>query len=244
MRVFCYDGSFEGFLSVIYHSYYQKTTPEKIVKNYKESTLFDEVIDIKTDLFHAQKVHCALKEKFEIKNYKKIFNIFMCDERDFEKALYDFIVLGFKDQKTLLDINHPSIYFLECLEQEYFRYLHKMYGFIRFEELHDNKLYAKFEGKFNILSFLGEHFLKRLDGSEFILHDIKRSLAFISSSKGSSIYHVRDFDMPKLSKNEKKFQDLWKLFFKQVSIKERENNKLQQNWVPLIYRKYMSEFQS
>ena len=50
--------------------------------------------------------------------------------------------------------------------------------------------------------------------------------------------------MPKLSKNEKKFQDLWKLFFKQVSIKERENKKLQQNWVPLIYRKYMSEFQS
>ncbi len=244
MIVFIYDGSFEGFLTAIYYSYYKKITPTKIVKNYNDYTLFDKVVKINTNFFYAKKVHDALKKRFKTKHYKKIFHIFACDSIKFEKELYEFIVLGFKDQKNLSNINHPSIFFLEKLESEYFRYLHKMYGFLRFEELHDSTLYAKLEAKFDILAPLGKHFLKRVDGHNFIIHDIKRSLAFINLDQKQSIHHVKDFSLPKLSQNEKKFQDLWKLFFKQAAIKERKNLKLQQNFVPLVYRKYMIEFQS
>ena len=241
MKTFYYDGTFEGFLSLIYYSYYQKTTPCKIVKHHKNIALFDEVIKITTNLQHAQKVLNALKKRFKKREYQKIFYIFLCDSVEFEKSLYDFIVLGFKDQKNLSNINHPSINHVESLMQEYMRSLCKMYGFVRFQELHDNTLYAKVDTKFNMLLSLGEHFLKRLDGCEFILHDIKRSLAFISNSK-EKIFQIASFESPQLSKDEQKFQDLWRVFFKQVSIKERENKKLQQNFVPLKYRKYMIEF--
>jgi probable DNA metabolism protein len=56
------------------------------------------------------------------------------------------------------------------------------------------------------------------------------------------IHKVADFDLPLLSDNEEKFQKLWKLFFENVTIKKRKNLKLQQNFVPLLYRKYMTEF--
>ncbi len=240
MSVYLYDGSFEGFLTLIYQSYYQKETASKIIKDKKKLSLLDEVIEITTDLKRAQKVHHSLKEKFETKNYNKIFHTFLCDDREFEKALYDFIVIGFKNQKDLANINHPSIFYLEKLEHEYFRYLHKMYGFVRFKELEDAVLYAKIEGKFNILPFLGKHFSKRLDGCEFIIHDTKRALAYTNGA----IHQIADFEIPILSENEVKFQKLWKLFFKEISIKERKNSKLQQNWVPLIYRKYMTEFRN
>ena len=238
MSAYLYDGSFEGFLSVVYHSYYQKKPALKIIKDKKQVGLLDEIIEIITDLTHAQKVHLALQKKFDTKNYNKIFHTFLCDSRDFEKALYDFIVIGFKNQKKLHDINHPSIYYLEKLEHEYFRHVHKMYGFVRFEELEDGVLYAKIEGKFNILPFLGKHFVKRLDGCDFIIHDTKRELAYV---KGA-IHKIADFEIPTLSKDEAKFQKLWKLFFEKVTIKERKNLKLQQSWVPLLYRKYMTEF--
>jgi probable DNA metabolism protein len=242
MSVYSYDGSFEGFLSVVYQSYYAKKSASKIIKSLKDISLLDEVIEVVTDNTHAQKVNLALQNKFEKHHYNKIFHTFLCDSRDFEKALYDFIVIGFKDQKKLQDINHPSIYYLDKLEREYFKYLDKMYGFLRFEELEDGSLYSKLEGKFNILPLLGEHFIKRLDGCDFIIHDIKRELAFVNTKGVHRIHKVADFETPILSENEEKFQKLWKLFFKQVSIKERKNLKLQQNWVPLLYRKYMSEF--
>ncbi len=147
-------------------------------------------------------------------------------------------MIGFKEPKKLHDINHPSIHYLEKLEHEYFRHLHKMYGFVRFEELEDGSLYAKIEGKFNILPYLGKHFKKRLSGVNFIIHDVSRELAYVDGV----IHKVADFETPILSDNEAKFQKLWKLFFEQVAIKERKNLKLQQNWVPLLYRKYMTEF--
>ncbi len=242
MNAYMYDGSFEGFLSLIYHSYYQKQPAVKIIKDTKDITLLDEVIQITTDELHAKKVLSALKSKFQKRDYNKIFNIFLCDSVDFEKALYDFIVLGFRDQKKLNDINHPSIYYLEKLESEYFRYLHKMYGFVRFTLLKDQILYAKIEGKFNILPYLEKHFSKRLDGSDFIIHDLKRELALVKNDKGSMIYKVADFQTPEFSQDEEKFQKLWRLFFESVTIKERKNRKLQQSFIPLLYRKHMTEF--
>ncbi len=242
MSVYLYDGSFEGFLSVVYHSYYAKKPAFKIIKNLQEVSLLDEVIEITTDSLHAQKVLDGLKQKFESCHYNKIFHIFLCDSRAFEKALYDFILIGFKEPKKLYDINHPSIFYLEKLEHEYFRHVHKMYGFVRFEELEDGSLYAQIEGKFNILPYLGKHFVKRLDGCTFIIHDIQRELAYVKTKEHGGVHKVADFEIPKRSENEAKFQKLWKLFFKQVTIQERKNLQLQQNWVPLLYRTYMTEF--
>ncbi len=85
MSVYLYDGSFEGFLSVIYHSFYEKKPATKIIKELKEVSLLDEVVKIITDENHAQKVHEGLKKKFENCHYNKIFHTFLCDSRDFER---------------------------------------------------------------------------------------------------------------------------------------------------------------
>ncbi len=239
---FVYDGTFEGFLTLIHYSYTHKKSPQKIVRDPHAIDLLDTAETIVTDPAYAKKVFAALKEKFTSKNFNRIFHIFMCDTRDFEKALYDYIVLGFRAQKHLDDINYPSIYYVMKLEREYLRHLHRMYGFVRFEELEDATLYAKIESKFNILPLLGKHFVRRLDGCDFILHDLQRSLAYLQNGEGSVIREVVAFERPKYAPHEEKFQKLWKTFFKAVSIPERKNPKLQRSWVPLLYRKYMTEF--
>ena len=172
----------------------------------------------------------------------KILNIFMCDTKEFEMALLEYIILGFKDTKQLFNINNSSIFYLETLEKELFRHVHKMTGFIRFEELEDGTLYAKIQTKFNVAYFLGKHFLKRFNNQNFIIHDIEREIAFVKIENNISIENIASFDTPTYSENEAKFQKLWSSFFNSVSIKERTNLKLQQNQVPLIYRTYMNEF--
>ena len=240
--ILVYDGTFEGFLSLVYEVYYKKLKPIKIYKILPNEMIFEEILEINTSKDNAIKVLTAIKTKFPKELIQRILNIFMCDSKEFEMALLEYIIIGFKDFKQLYNINNSCVFYLNSLEKELFRLVHKMYAFIRFEELEDGTLYGKIESKFNVVYFLGKHFLKRFNNQNFIIHDLDRKLAFVKIDEEFSIQEVAYFDEPTFSSNEEKFQKLWKSFFKGVTIKERINLKLQQNLVPLVYRTYMSEF--
>lgn len=45
-----------------------------------------------------------------------------------------------------------------------------------------------------------------------------------------------------LDRTKEEYSDLWKVFFDSIAVKERENIKLQNNNLPVKYRKYMTEF--
>lgn len=238
-----YDGSFEGFLTLVYDVYYEKLSPSKILKDFPNNELlFDNNIEISTNKEKFSKVYEALKQKFKKPYFEKVFNTFMCDSKDFELDLLNYIILGFKDQRQLENINHACIHNLAKLEHELFRHVHKMYAYARFKELEDGSLYAQTQSKFNVVYYLGKHFKKRFNNQNFIIHDIDRKIAYIHTNEFKGIQNIAYYEQPIYSKNEEKFDKLWKSFFKAVSIKERENLKLQQNHVPLLYRNMMNEF--
>ena len=151
-------------------------------------------------------------------------------------------LLGFKDQKELQNINHPTIFFIQNLQKQYFRNYHKMSGFLRFRELEDGSLYAQLQSQFNLIYYLGKHFLKRFSNQTYFIHDLDRSLVFMKNDTLSGVFEVKEFELPNLSENEEKFQKLWKHFYESVTIESRVNKKLQQQLVPFIYRTYMNEF--
>lgn len=237
-----YDRSFESFLTLIYEVYYKKLKPFKIVYEKPNELFLDDVIFIEYDEENSKKVLKALQTKFPKKAFQTILNIFLCDSKEFELDLLNYIILGFKDTKELYNINNPSVFNIKNLEKELFRHVHKMEGFLRFEELEDKSLYAKIETKFNIVYFLGKHFFKRLNNQKYIIHDINRKIAFIKNDDFLGIQNIASYEEPILSKNEEKFSKLWCQFFKSISIESRKNEKCQQNMVPLLYRTYMNEF--
>lgn len=236
-----YDGSFEGFLTLVYKVYYEKIGVSEILKE-KPVSLFEDFLEIETDEDNSNKVLDALKTKFTKQNLETILNSFMCDSDDFEVNLLHYIVLGFKNQNELQNINNFCVFYLRNLQKELFHQVHKMTGFTRFEELDDGTLYAKIDTKYNLLYFLGKHFLKRFNNQKYIIHDIKRELAFIKNEYCVGVQNIASFEEPILSDSEEKFKKLWSQFFKSISIKSRENYKLQRNVVPLWYRTYMNEF--
>jgi mevalonate pyrophosphate decarboxylase len=67
-----YDGSFEGFLSLVYEVYYKKIALESISKTIPDTLFLDDIIHIETDNEKAQKVLDSLKTKFT-KSILKIF---------------------------------------------------------------------------------------------------------------------------------------------------------------------------
>lgn len=242
--ILLYDGTFEGFLSLVYEVYYEKLHVNAIVKKLPETLLFERFHEVFSDEAKARKVLDAIIKHFTKEQQRTLFNIFLCDTREHEMALLEYIRIGFKNQKELQNINNPNLFYIQTLEKELLSLVHKMYGFTRFEELDDGTLYAKIETKFNIVPFLGDHFCKRLGSIPFIIHDVKRSLAFMKNDEIREIRSIAAFDAPTVSSEEEKFKALWKSFFKAAAVQERLNPKLQKNWVPLLYRTYMSEFQA
>lgn len=240
--ILVYDKTFEGFLTLVYDVYYEKLQPKKIVTKYPNTLLLEDIFEIKTDEEKSLKVLEAMKKKFPKKCFELILNTFMCDTKEFELNLLRYIILGFKDNKELFNINNQEVFFLQNLQKELFRSVHKMTGFTRFEELDDGTLYAKIETKFNMVYFLGRHFLKRLNNQKYIIHDINRKVAFIKNDDFVGVQNVASFEEPKLSQDEQKFKRLWTTFFESIAIETRENKKCQQNLVPLLYRTYMTEF--
>ena len=240
--ILLYDGSFEGFLSLIYRVYYEKLKPINICKSLANEIIFEKIVQIDTSDENSKKVFTSMKKIFPKNIIQRILNIFMCDTKEFEMQLLEFIIIGFKDPRELFNINNSCVFYINNLEKELFKNVHKMYAYTRFEELDDETLYAKVDCRFNVVYFLAKHFIKRFNNQNFIIHDINRKLAFIKNGSNVQIENISSFETPSYSTNEEKFQKLWKSFFNAVSIKERENKKLQQNQVPLIYRTYMSEF--
>lgn len=237
-----YDGTFEGFLTLVYEVYYKKLQVEKILREFPNTLILDDIVTISYDEKNSLKVLDSLKSNFTQKNFSIILNIFMCDSVEFELDLLYFIIAGFKDQKQLQNINLSFVQNIQNLQKELFRHNHKMTGFTRFVELEDGLLYAKIDSKFNVVYFLGQHFLKRFNNQRYIIHDIKRKVAFIKENNFVGVQNVSEFEAPKVSHNEEKFSKLWKTFFTSVSIESRKNKKLQRQMVPLLYRTYMNEF--
>jgi probable DNA metabolism protein len=237
-----YDGSFEGYLSLVYAVYYEKITPTSILKEMPKTLILEELYEVLYVEEKSLKVLEALKEKFSKQNFELILNMFMCENSEFELALLEYITQGFKNQKELQNINNTSVFLLQNLQKELFRNIHKMTGFLRFEELEDGGLYARVESKFNLVYFLGRHFSKRFNNQVFYIHDINRALVFLHTQEFKGVKKVAEFELPTLSNDEQKFKKLWKTFFDSVAIESRENKKLQQQLTPLLYRAYMSEF--
>jgi probable DNA metabolism protein len=239
--VFVYDGSVVGFLNIVYKVYNDKIFPQIITKTYT-SQMFDEVYEIKSDEDIAKRVYDGLQMKFHQIFLEKIKHIFLCDSIGYELEMLKYIISGFKEQKNLLDLSNQNVYYIDSLEKELFKMAHKFKGFIRFMELEDGIMYSTISPKYNILPIIKNHFITRFKKSDFIIYDDVRKIALCYINEIPQILDIVNMDIPKLSNEESKYQNLWKKFFNQVGIKERENKKLQQSFVPLWYQKQMLEF--
>ncbi len=112
---------------------------------------------------------------------------------------------------------------------------------------------SPFEPDHNVLPFLTAHFRKRLGDQEWMVHDLKRSIAALCREGRVGYARVeapgwllrspslRDAPDGFYAEEEERFQDLWKGFFRSIAIESRKNLKLQRQFMPKKYQKYLLE---
>ena len=133
MLRYIYDGTFDGFLTVIYSCYYNKM-PECIERKdrYTSSLLFHDNIII-SDIVKSNKVSKAIAQKISKETLIHVYQCFLSEAQGIELKLLKYIQLGFKRGSMVND------YLVNEFVDEIQRYsrkvgaeAHKFLGLVRF----------------------------------------------------------------------------------------------------------------
>ena len=167
-----------------------------------------------------------------------------------EKAdtIYRVIILALQMGNQVLDhLTDPNVALLFKMERNANNEILHEEGFLRFEELASGVLFVRINPKNAILPYLAYHFADRFPEENWVIADTTHgSMMIHERGKGCSYIHAKDEDFDRLllsySEEEEVFQKLWKRYIDSVGIKARENISLQNQMLPLRFRKYMKEF--
>ena len=239
-----FDGSVDGFLSVVYSNYYDKRGYDSVF----EDTVYQQQLDadyfyVPTDTAHSIKVMDAIGRQISQEAQSNMCTCCLANDENRFTALLHYIRLGFKVGASV-DNHLQDQYVLKVhkLVQYVLHEAHLLTGFCRFKETKNGVYYASISPVNNALPILAEHFRDRLMNQPWIIHDMARGLAAVYDCNDYIIEPVPTSANVDCSKDEALFQELWKAFFDTIAIKERTNKKLQRNLIPLRFRKHVTEF--
>lgn len=239
---YLYDGSFDGFLTAVYLSYYEEKA-EGIypLNNYQYNLLTNSKI-VDTDPVYAAKVYDAVERKISPDALRRAFYVYLSNSPEKENLILKYLQLGFKlGAKVDSYHTHPNVLPVQEIARKVSFEAHRFFGLLRFAEA-GNYLYAALEPDHSILILLADHFADRLAKENFIIHDKKRNLAVIYDQKQ---WYLTDFpnQMPiTVSEAEAFYQELWTKYFTHIGIESRRNKRLQAHFVPDRYRRNLVEF--
>lgn len=243
MKIFLIEKSMDGLLSALFVSFTENIYPDDVLYNDTYQPRIDAIsINIVTDKVKANRVKTALYKyggddiiahlnlclsSCSVNNVKTAFcyahyTLKMrtdVSERLGEKCVSDF---SFTVQKVL----HER---------------HIMTGFIRFKESSSGIMYAEYSPDNDISSILAPHFLRRLGAIPFIIHDVKRGKVAISNGKNIKIMQTSLSANFTPSDAEREMNVLWRKYYRQINIEERQHLKQQAGYFPHRYRKYCFE---
>lgn len=240
---YIYDGSFDGLLTIIFDCYINKIIPLNIISkiNYVENIL-DITINITTNYTKAERIFNGIASHISYDVLYNAYNAFLCEMNNKEITILKYICHGFligSEINNMLNIDY--VMQTNLMKKKSLFECHRLKGLLRFIELGNNIYYSKIHPDNNILEPLGQHFIKRLPNQKFIIHDQNRNIIFIYDKKQYKIIDASNLNISNISNDEKKYQELWKMFFNTISIKERKNSRCQMQYMPKKYWKDLIE---
>lgn len=245
MITLIHDGTFEGLLSCIYEAFYSRETPDSICGAHEFTpNLLSANINVVTDLEKAERVSHAIKSKISSDALRKINHAFLSEQESTGMIIFNYLKHGFKlGGKVDLHVNHDVVLAIDRLEWSVKLEMHRMLGFVRFKEIGDF-FYSAIEPDNNILSLISGHFADRLRGECFILHDLRREVAFFYNRGESGYAPLLKCESECFLRDgrDRFYEELWRDFYEIIAVEGRKNPKLQRNYMPVRYWKHLTEF--
>lgn len=152
------------------------------------------------------------------------------------------------------DISSPEVLAVGRIRDRVMLEINKFMGMVRFRKAGEELYYASVEPDSNIVGLIGPHFADRFRDQAFLIHDLKRGIAFWRDSRRSERQGGRDSGIAEipslppeliaaLETNQDNVQAMWREYFKRIAIPQRRNPALQARLMPRRYWKHLTEVQ-
>lgn len=219
-----------------------------------EYSLFSGYVTVEADIGKSLKVSQSIRRKISEQAFLWVYRAAMHFDHDRANAILGFLKAGYKMGSGVTDCL-DNIYVMRIMElnRKVTNEAHRFRGFVRFSEVYRGLLYSEIRPKCDVITLIAPHFDNRFPMENWIIYDKSRRKAAVHKS-GDTWVIVSDYEFcvaefknsgiidSSTKRYNDNFEELWKVFFKAISIESRANPNCQQNLVPLWYRENMLEF--
>jgi probable DNA metabolism protein len=241
--LFVYDGTFEGLLTTLSLLRERDEEPDEIVGEGRglQGSLLAETCRVKSHAGRVEEMSREICERISHRAFRHTFRAFLSDREGSEYHIYRYLHMGWgmgADVDARLGDEH--VHAVHRMSRATGREAHRMHGFLRFRELKDGLYYAPMEPECDVLYLVSHHFLGRMGGQDWMIHDLLREQAALCRQGGLSYMAVPGFN-PRFSEEEELYQGLWRDYFKTIAVADRLNPRLQKSCMPMKYWKILIE---
>lgn len=266
----CRD-SLEGVLTAIYRAYEWKLSPASTRLQIGEADLclFSEYREVEENTALAAKVAGTVRRKFGAQAWESVCYALASEDAGRGQAVYQTIAAGLSGQirgPLMGGLANEHIRKTFELSRRVHNEAHRMKEFLRFRELEGKVLFAQIGPDANVVEFIMPHFSDRFPLENFVIADAGRGIAGVHAASrewfmlrmdagkqaaGEKIAGEDEEALRRVfgsmeghySKEELEMAELFRHFCHTIGIKERRNLRLQQQFLPLKYRTFMTEFE-
>ncbi len=245
-HVYICEDTTAGIFTGIYDAWvsrYGHTNNEIRVKEPDNLEFFSEYIYVKTDNEKALKVTKSICSKISEEIYIILYNVSLSNRPEKAEHIYRFLILGFAMGKEVLRfLTNPDVNAVVKIEQNVKKEFFHYEGFLRFVQIKNGILAARFRPENNVLAVVADFFSDRMPDENWIICDEgRRTAAFHEAGKAWFLYQNFSLEEHAGKAEKDEYYRLWKQFVDTIGIKERKNDKLRFQMLPNRYREYMPE---
>ena len=237
------DGSFESLMTSVFISHAEKQFPAGIYqKDEYQQSLYIAPREIQTDPVKADRVRNGIIRRLGTGIYENIWVAYLSNDPEKFTKISRYLKLAFVVGRNVTErLTEPEVMDMLMICRLVGRETNKLGGFIRFSVMENGVQFAEITPDHNQIPLLMQHFTDRLRGIPFIIYDSRRNIAGISDTKDWYVADAGGLELPGLASDEELIRALWRRFYKTIAIEARVNPKLQRNFMPLKYRRNMTE---
>lgn len=248
-----YDGTFEGWLTVVFEVFeYKFQNVEIYTKEQFQANVFNRHHESNFSAAKSSRVWKGLAAKISSAGQRQIYKAFLSEDKGIEQVLLQYVQYAFsKSQSIESDFSNPAVLTVVQTAKKVHREKHRMEAFIRFQLTADNLYYAICQPDFNVLPLIEKHFKNRYADQRWLIFDSQRkygiyydltSVETIQLSFNEQTGNGRNVAAI-VNEKEELYQKLWQQYFTSVNISARKNLKLHVQHMPKRYWKFLPEKQ-
>lgn len=247
------EDSIEGIFSAVYAAWelkygHENTSIQVTGFHGQNLELFSTYIHLTPDAKKAEKVLNTMRRTCSDMAYEQLFRAAYADASDKADAIYRYIQVALRmGQSVTNHLSDPAVMRIMELSRAVGNAEHHYLGFLRFIEIPGKILLARFAPKPRLTELIMPHFADRFPEERFVIWDTVRNEAGVHvPGENYVLLKLTEAQVAVLEQYHEdnlSAEQMWTTFVESISIKERENKKLQQNNIPLHFRTYMPEFQ-